>query len=207
MSLSRRRPWPCVSWSETIVWERMLMWRRLWLGMAVALALLVEPQAQAETPLAGCYARVYDKAHLAGHTGQFVLRARLRVWESGLAADAPEIAGDLEMWARGRTVGFTSRGLCSPQGGALTCNGSVSAAEADPCTDDKDGARDCRKGWQDAGTFRIAPHKDGVLVTIPRRLELHETGPDAGPPFLYLSAGNKENNAFLLKAAPDSACK
>ncbi len=172
------------------------------LGLMIVMAwLTASAAAGAETPLKGCYARAYDKAHLARHRGQLVVRARLTVKAANLGPGDPEIAGDLEMWVREHKASFSSSGVCSVDGKALACNGSLSAAEADPCPDRRDGMRDCRKDWQDAGTFRIARHAEGVLVTIPKRLEIPETGGDAGPPFFYLSAGDRENNTFLLKVA------
>ena len=51
---------------------------------------------------------------------------------------------------------------------------------------------------EDAGAFHIAGRRQGVLVTIRRRLELPASASDSGP-YLYLSPGNAENHAFLLK--------
>jgi hypothetical protein len=56
------------------------------------------------------------------------------------------------------------------------------------------------------GAFGVTAQSDGLMVKITRRLEL-VTAPYDGGPFLYLSPGNAENHAFLLKPAPDQACK
>jgi hypothetical protein len=123
------------------------------------------------------------------------------------AALGPAYAANvrLRMWAKGQT--FDSFGACQPADGGLSCEGSLSAAEADACKSNNDGVhRDCRIGAATTGAFGVAARPDGVMVTILRRLELvHE--PYDGGPFLYLSPGNAENHAFALKAAPDSSCK
>jgi hypothetical protein len=183
-------------------------------GLAVGLALLATPAAHGAEPppLAGCYERVYDKAHLAAHKGQIVLRARLYV-EAGDFQNEPGAAhpmlasATLNLWVRGAKHSFYSSGSCWAEGGGLLCNGSLSAAEVDACKTKADGVRNCRIYWPEAaGTFRIAPRSSGVVVNIPSRLELPENIDDEGL-FLYLSHSNTENHDFLLKSAPASACK
>jgi hypothetical protein len=45
----------------------------------------------------------------------------------------------LRMWVKGQKPGFDSFGACRPANGGLSCEGSLSAAEADVCTTDNDG--------------------------------------------------------------------
>ena len=166
--------------------------------------------AAAEAPAPGCYERVYDAAHLAAHPGQLVVRATVLVKPldaTEAAAVGPSYAADarLRMWVKAQT--FDSFGACRPTDGGLSCEGSLSTAEADSCKSSHDGVhRDCRISAATTGAFGVVARSDGLTVTILRRLELvHE--PFDGGPFLYLSPGNAENHAFALKPAPESSCK
>lgn len=158
-------------------------------------------------PLAGCYERMYDSAHLAQHKGQLVTRVSLSIaaakipmgTDSGRAIIAD---GMLKMWVRGQRQSFDFIGACRRDGEGLACGGSLSAAEADTCKSKRDGVRDCRVDPTDAGAFKVDDKPDGVLVTIPARLELVPAPYDGGP-FLTLSRDNAENHAFLLKLVAD----
>jgi hypothetical protein len=164
----------------------------------------------AAPPLAGCYERLYDTAHLTAHKGQIVERVRLAVTALSdpdmvkpLIAEAP-----LTFWVRKVKKPFSTSGVCRTKGEGLVCEGSLSVTETDECPDIKDGVRDCRITWPEAaGFFRIELRPDGVVVTIPSRLEV--PGPDEtdGVPFLYLSKGNVENHEFRLKAVAAARCK
>src|SRR5262245_41940957 len=99
-----------------------------------------EPQ---EPPLAGCYERGYDAAHLSAHKKQFVVRVTLLVapttWGGQPGEAHPIIAdGTLKIWVRGKTKSFDSHGVCRAEGGGLVCDGSVSAAEAETCKTARD---------------------------------------------------------------------
>lgn len=178
-------------------------------GLALMFALAPGSLAIAGPPLAGCYERDYDAAHLKAHKGQIILRVRLAVTAltdpdmvKPLVAEAP-----LTFWVNKVKKPFATAGVCRVSGNGLACEGSLAATEAEDCPDKSDGVRDCRISWPDAaGSFRILPRPDGVLVTIPNRLEI--PGPDEtdGFPFLYLSAGNAENNAFRLMAVAAARC-
>ncbi len=156
----------------------------------------------AEPPLAGCYERVYDAAHLAKHKGQLVMRATLSVRAAD--RDVTWIAdGTLKLWIRGKDKNFDSHGACSASGDGLLCGGSLSAAEAEDCKSRKDGIHECRIDAGGQGSFKIESKPGGVLVSIRERLELVQAPYDSGP-FLYFSPGNAENHAFLLGK---TACK
>jgi hypothetical protein len=168
--------------------------------------------AAAEAPAPGCYERVYDTAHLAAHPGQLVVRATVLVKPldaAEAAALGPSFAADahLRMWVKGQKRSFDSFGACRPADGGLSCEGSLSAAEADECKTKNDGVhRDCRIGAATTGAFGVAVKSGGLMVTMLRRLELVPEPYDGGP-FLYLSPGNAENHAFALQPAPESSCK
>jgi hypothetical protein len=168
--------------------------------------------AAAQGPAPGCYERVYDAAHLAGHPGQLVVRTTVLVKQidaAGAAALGPSYAADahLRIWVKGQKPGFDSFGACRPAGGGLSCEGSLSAAEADACTSNADGVhRNCRIAAATTGAFGVAAQSDGLTVTVLRRMELVPEPFDGGP-FLYLSPGNAENRVFALKPAPELACR
>jgi hypothetical protein len=178
----------------------------LWLGCFIAAAVL-PAGAATEPPLAGCYERVYDAAHLAAHKRQLVVRVTLSVKPAApeTRIDKTHIAdGNLKIWVRGKKQSFDSDGACWAEGDGLLCNGSLSAAEAETCKSKRDGVHECRMGGDDAGSFHLAGKPRGVLLTIRERLELVPAPYDDGP-FLYLSPSNAENHAFLLNKT--EACK
>jgi len=154
-------------------------------------------------PLAGCYERVYDAAHLSTRKGPLVVRATISIAATRAGAQTdnrnPVIAdGDLKIWVRGRSQSFDSLGACRAEGNNLLCGGSLSAAEADTCKSKHDGVRQCRIDSTDAGSFRVEGKPEGVLVSIRERLELVPAPYDGGP-YLYFSPTNAENRTFLLK--------
>ena len=158
--------------------------------------------AAAPPPLAGCYERVYDAAHLSAHKGQLVVRATISIAATKFGEQTdkrdPIVAdGDLKIWVRGRKHSFDSIGACWAEGNDLICGGSLSAAEADTCKSKRDGVRQCRIDPSDAGSFKIEGKPEGVLVSIRERLELVPAPYDGGP-YLYFSPTNAENHAFLL---------
>jgi len=177
--------------------------------------------AAAEVPAPGCYERVYDGAHLAAHPGQLVVRATVLVKQPD-AAEAAALGtsdaarADLRIWLKGQKPGFDlsfdssfdSLGACRLANGGLSCEGSVSAAEADDCKTDRDGVhRNCRIiRAANTGAFAVVAQPGGLVVSIQRQLELVQAPYDGGP-FLYLSPGNVENHAFALKPAPEAASK
>jgi len=173
------------------------------IALAGAISIAGAAGAAEPAPLAGCYERVYDDAHLAQHKGQLVVRVALTVAapsveEKSDNGDRIVADGILKMWTRGRSKSFDSLGACRAAGKGLMCLGSLSAAEADTCKSKRDGVRDCRVDPAEAGSFTVEGRPDGVLVSIPTRLELVPAPYDVGP-YLSLSAGNAENRAFLLK--------
>ncbi|MGA3304279.1 MAG: hypothetical protein ABSC72_13495 [Methylovirgula sp.] len=108
--------------------------------------------------------------------------------------------GTLKIWLRAVKESFDSVGACLKKDSALSCEGSLSAAEADSCKSKEDGVRECRIDFNDSGSFKLEGKPGGMLVTVIKQLELVHAPYDGGP-FLYLSPTNAENHAFLLKAA------
>lgn len=165
--------------------------------------------ASAGSPRMGCYERVYDSRHLQAHRGQYVVEATLNISPAraeqrgskwGIAVNA-----DLTLRVRGQNVAFETYGSCSRRNGALECGGSVSAAEEDQCRSSKSGVHNCRVDLGDAGDFRIETRPEGVVVSIPKRLELVALGSDTGP-YLNLVSNDGENSDFLLRPSAD-ACE
>jgi hypothetical protein len=179
------------------------MARSCWrIAVAAAVLLAASPAWAAEPPLAGCYERVYDAAHLAAHKDQLVTRVTLSVAKTDAfdqTGPHPFIAdGILKMWVRAKDKSFDSVGACWAESYGLFCNASLSAAESSTCRTKQDGLRQCRIDPGDAGSFKVEGKPDGVLISIPKRIELLQQPYDGGP-YLNFSAGNAENRAFLLK--------
>ena len=172
------------------------------IATVASLILAAGTAGAAEPPLAGCYERVYDAAHLAEHKGQLVVRMTISIAKTDAfdqTGPKPLIAdGVLKVWLRGKDKSFDSIGACWAMGNNLACNGSLSAAETSTCKSRQDGLRDCRIDPGDAGGFKIEGKPDGVLVSIPDRLELLQRPYDGGP-YLNFSSSNVENRAFLLR--------
>lgn len=186
------------------------MTRMFWMATAASLVLVGSAASAAEPPLAGCYERVYDAAHLSAHKGQLVVRATISIAATkGFDQTGPHpiIAdGVLKMWVRGKAKSFDSFGACEAEGNNLSCGGSLSAAEDSTCKSKRDGLRQCRIDSSDPGGFKVEGKPEGVLVSIPKRLELLQEPHDGGPYFNF-SSSNAENRAFLLKkiACPEPA--
>jgi hypothetical protein len=178
---------------------------------ALQVLALVAPamSAAADVPLAGCYERVYDAAHLAAHKGQIVTRATLLVKAmEPMKTPAGRLVAEatVRMWAPHHKERFDSMGACSVSGAGLACGGSVSAAEIDVCKTRTTGVRDCRVDLGDGGAFDVAGRPDGLVVTVRGRLELMPSPYDTGP-VMNLSGKDAENNSFLLKPAAAEVCK
>jgi hypothetical protein len=174
-------------------------WR---IAVAAGAFLAASAACAAEVPLAGCYERVYDAAHLAAHKDQIVTRVTISIAKTDALEQTgphPFIAdGVLNMWVRGKDKSFDSVGACWAESYGLFCNASLSAAEASMCRTKQDGLRQCRIDPGDAGSFKVDGKPDGVLISIPKRIELLQK-PYDGEPYLNFSASNSENRAFLLK--------
>ena len=142
---------------------------------AIVAILLASAAGAAEVPLAGCYERVYDAAHLSAHKGQLVVRAAITIEATKIGEqtdkDNPFVAdGSLKIWVRGKKQSFDSIGACRADGGSLICEGSLSAAEAETCKSERDGVRQCRNE-SGPGSFKVEGKPDGVLVSIREQLE------------------------------------
>jgi hypothetical protein len=176
----------------------------------VSILAFVPMQARAEeiVPLAGCYERLYDAAWLDAHRGQIVRKLTLSV----VKTSAPETPGEkqpiladamLAMWS-GKTA-FSTISACYWERVGLVCNAALSAQETARCKSKADGVRACRISFDDSGSFALEQKPEGLMLTIRERLEL--PGPESQGTYLYLSPGNAENHAFLLKPASAGSCK
>jgi hypothetical protein len=212
---NRRRKREPLSFSPPDICERptLLLRNTFSVVSAVLMYGLCATIAAAEVPAPGCYERVYDVAHLAAHPAQLVVRATVLIKppdaaEAAALGAARAARADLRIWLKGQKPSFDSLGACRVANGGLSCEGSVSAAEADGCKTDRDGVhRNCRIiRAANTAAFGIVAKSDGLVVTMLRQLELVQAPHDGGP-FLYLSPGNVENHAFALKPAPEAACQ
>jgi len=126
---------------------------------------------------APCYARTYDRKHLAAHPKQRVLQ--FFVTHSDSDQGAPPKAFDLSFGfkLKDSTDSFASLAVCEAKG---------------------DGAACFVEG--DGGGFRLAPRPDGLLVTVVERLELE--GMEGFSPNLAES----DDREFRLYASPEGEC-
>lgn len=185
-----------------------MIFRRAALFLAASMALAAPSGAEEIVPLAGCYERVYDAAWLAGRRGQIVRKLALSVAKTSV----PETPGEkqriladamLVIWSK--QTAFGTIGACFWERTGLVCNAALSAQEAERCKSKEDGVRACRVSFNDSGSFTLEQKPEGLMLTIRERLEL--PGPEARGTYLYLSPGNVQNHAFLLKPAPAERCK
>lgn len=179
-------------------------------ALAAAFLFLSAPAGAEEiVPLAGCYERIYEASWLKAHPGQIVRRVTLAVTKTTVPetpGEKDKILADAQLVMRtAADSAFSTIGACYWDKVGLACNASLSAAEARQCQSKADGVRDCRLATDDPGSFEIAQKSAGLLLTIRERLEL--TNPLETSAFLYLSPENAENRAFLLKPAPEAACR
>ncbi len=95
------------------------------LGAVLAGAMLLAPgAARAESVLArfgeaSCYARIYDKSHLAKHPDQNVRMIALS--RSSNAVNSGETALTLNFQVRGSGETYSGETICTPSGSGATC--------------------------------------------------------------------------------------
>lgn len=167
----------------------------------IALVAASATQASSAPLLApgSCYERVYDAQHLAAHPGQIVRRIWIR------AGDGSSI--ELRLWIKGRDAAFEGDGTCEATGETLLCKPALSAADENFCKGKRNGFSRCRREiGGGAGVYVIAKHAEGIVASVRETLELLQAQTDTGP-YVYLSPDDRENASFLLKPAPDEACK
>jgi hypothetical protein len=140
--------------------------------------------ALAAAPAMGCYARVYDAAHLAAHPKQTV---------SSLAVALKPLTGQGAYVVTASAV-FRIRGKSGRQyvGGDCSRNGDVVRCYMD----------------DDAGEFDAVRTAAGVKVTVTASLRLAGAGQASdeseGP---YVDPANPEDRVFLLSPAAAAACR
>lgn len=174
---------------------------------AAMLAVFVTTAAAAPAPSPGCYMRAYEAAHLAAHRGQIIDRITAEVSPREEPASAPFSVSMLLSVKGYAKSDFATLGACWEEGDGLLCNASLSAEERGLCKRKNDGVHACRIDYGESGKFRVTPTPEGILVSVAERLELSGKDDREGGDYLYLSPGNVENHAFLLKPAPAEACK
>jgi hypothetical protein len=162
--------------------------RCLLMSFTVLLLIVAPTFVAAEvTPIAGCYEIFFDTKYLGAHKGQIVTRALALIKATDMPK-SPEYRqitfdADIELSVKDTKDYFISHGSCWAIKGGISCNGSLSAADADTCKIKTTGLRDCRVSMADAGGFKVASRPKGVIVTISDRLELVQR-PYNGGPFL-----------------------
>lgn len=125
-----------------------------------------------------CFARAYDREHLARNPRQRVVAIHLVRERVEVAAENSSRRFTVRVGFRLRsgTETFSTLAICSPAGDGAACAGEG-----------------------DTGSFRIAPSADGLRLTIAR---LEVEGESGSSPDLARS----DDRVFLLRPAPAAAC-
>ena len=148
---------------------------------AAALPLLL-PVPSVAQPLDGCFARTYDVAHLAAHSGQTISAMKLRLQPRSMD-DGYNFSVELRFGFREDKRNFYAVGSCKDVEGSLTCSLD-----------------------QDAGQLSIKPAEGGVQVSTIQDVRADaESGDEAE--YMTLKRSNPEDRLFMLRAVEASDCK
>jgi hypothetical protein len=146
----------------------------------IAALLLATGTAHTETNVLGCFARVYDKAHLAEHPDQLVTAVKLHIikWKE----DESYVEFALKVKVRGRNKTLHTGGLCQKGASGLSC--SV----------------EC-----DGGGIHVTPHANHAMMYLDERIRVAECGEtyvDGGEELF----GGKDDRVFRLNRVGERAC-
>ena len=155
--------------------------------IAIAVAMLTPSAALADTfydriadrdGSIPCFARIYDAGHLNDHPRQRVTHFFLRHSEAEDLTPPESFDVVIGYKLKGSTDSFVTEAGCAAEGDGADCG-----AEGD------------------AGSFKLAPHTEGVLVVIDDRLHLE--GHVSFSPDL---AKDGDDSPILLRPSPTSDC-
>lgn len=91
--------------------------KKFLLATAIVLGLALSAHAQTTSPL-GCFARVYDRQHLAQHPDQIVTAVKLKIYPS---PDDHAIWFAIQIQRRGEDKTLHSTGACQNDGETMRC--------------------------------------------------------------------------------------
>lgn len=152
---------------------------------ATALVALVlattAPAAYAQT-FDGCFARTYDKAHLAAHSGQTVTAIKMKL-EPRNMGDGNNVSVQLSFDFRNKKGEYYAVGTCREEAGALTCGLD-----------------------QDAGKITLKPGKDGLLLSPVQDLRADNVAGDESD-LVMIETANPEHRSFALPSVPATDCR
>ena len=155
---------------------------RVLIALVVSLAVIVVAPAvgaKADTAL-GCFARVYDRAHLASHPDQIITTVRLSIKKPDLRSSyAYDFA--LSARVRGRDVPLNTGGLCVRELGGVKCT------------------VEC-----DGGGVDIKPHAGHAMMYLDR-IRVAKCGEELFEGGEELSGG-KDDRVFRLDRMDDRVC-
>lgn len=145
-----------------------------------ALLIALAASAHAE-PLLGCFARVYDRQHLAQHPDQLITAVKLKIYPSPLDRT---LSFAVQMQRRGEDKPLHNSGSCREEGSKMTCG------------------IDC-----DGGGVSVTRRSSSTilmgLVGI-RMLSCGDTADDENG--VYVTSG-KDDRDFLLNHVDDAVCR
>lgn len=149
--------------------------------MILAMAALLLPSAVfAETPFT-CYARTYDKAHMAKHPGQIMQSVRIKLVKSKLNEHGITFDGEVNATVVGQPGRWSEGFSCTGKGAVLSC------------------FIEC-----DGGRFELRRNKDSLKLVNADRFRLAKDG--CGEESLDVKA-TSENRVYLLKQSKPDICK
>jgi hypothetical protein len=146
--------------------------------IGVAALFLATRAAHTETNAFGCFARVYDKAHLAKHPDQLVTAVKLHIkkWK-----DEKSFEFALKVKVRGRSETLHTGGLCHKGESGLSC--SV----------------EC-----DGGSIKVVPRSDHAMMYVERiRMATCDSDYVDGGEDL---SGGKDDRVFRLNRVDKREC-
>ena len=155
---------------------------------SIAALFLATGTAHTETDVLGCFARTYDRAHLARHPDQLITAVKLRIYKP------PE--NEAQYWfgaqfkVRGRSKPLNTGGACYDVN-ELDERGFTSGVY---CFVECDG-----------GGVNVVPHAGGAMMYL-KRIRVAECGQDVIDGGDELTEG-KDDRVFRLDRANAAACK
>ena len=144
------------------------------IAAATVLLLLPLPIPVTAEPLHGCFARTYDAAHLAAHSGQTVSAMKLRLKPRSMD-DGYNFSVELRFGFREDKRNFFAVGICKDVDGSLTCSLD-----------------------QDAGQLSIKSAEAGIQVSPIQDVRADAKSGDEAE-YMTLKTSNPEDRGFLLR--------
>jgi hypothetical protein len=157
--------------------------KALLFAVVIMLAVVV-PGTALPASIKGCFARVYDRTHLAQHPDQIITAVKLRIYPSPSGSHYARYFS-VRMERRGEDKALHSEGYCEQHGSVTSCY------------------VEC-----DGGGIRVFPQSNSTILMRLGRLTMSACADediDRGAAIVEVTGG-KDDHEFLLNRADDAAC-